>query len=132
LDLARQVGDDWINDREASFVYSFDSMVHFDSDVVRAYPGEIARVLRPGGCALCHYSNYMGNPTGSYRDHPGWRNFMGIELFEHYAAKEGLGPLVSKPLRWTLRQMLHVVRASDALTLLQKPAVADAARFGYG
>jgi SAM-dependent methyltransferase len=103
-----------IGDAEASFVYTFDSMVHFDSDVVRAYLVEFARVLQPGGHAFCHYSNYVGNPTGSYRDHPGWRNFMGREMFEHYAAKEGLVPLVSKPL--------HVATTThDALALLQKP-----------
>lgn len=85
-----------ISDAAATFVYSFDSMVHFDSDVIRAYLGEFRRVLRPGGTGFCHYSNYTANPTGSYRDHPGWRNFMSRELFEHYAVKEGLTPLKSQ------------------------------------
>ena len=82
-----------------TFLYCFDSMVHFDSDVVRAYLREFRRVLRPGGTGFCHYSNYTGNPTGSYRDHPGWRNFMSVELFEHYAAKEGLKPVRSRRRR---------------------------------
>jgi SAM-dependent methyltransferase len=101
----------------ATFVYTFDSMVHFDSDVVRAYLREFARVLRPGGKAFCHYSNYGGNPTGSYRDHPGWRNFMTRELFEHYAAKEGLIPLVSKPLVWDF----NASGSDDAISLLKRP-----------
>jgi ubiquinone/menaquinone biosynthesis C-methylase UbiE len=108
-----------IADGEASLVYTFDSMVHFDSDVVRAYLREFARVLRPKGQAFCHYSNYDGNPTGSYRDHPGWRNFMSRNLFEHYAAKEGLVPRISKTLPWTRVQ--EGESPTDAVTLLQKP-----------
>ena len=94
----------------ASFVYCFDAMVHFDSDVVRAYLREFRRVMRIGAHGFVHYSNYTGNPTGSYRDHPGWRNFMSLELFEHYAAKEGLTPVVSKLRDWT----------PDAMTLFRR------------
>jgi len=71
-------------------------MVHFDSDVVRSYLREFRRVLAIGGQGFCHYSSYTGNPTGTYRDHPGWRNFMSVELFEHYLAKEGLRPIESR------------------------------------
>jgi len=85
-----------VPDEVATFVYSFDAMVHFDSDVIRAYLGEFRRVLKSGGQGFCHYSNYTGNPTGSYRDHPGWRNFMSVPMFEHYLAKEGLRPVESR------------------------------------
>jgi len=105
-----------IPDNEATLVYSFDSMVHFDSDVVRAYLKEFYRVLRPGGYGFCHYSNNSSNPTGSYRDHPGWRNFMSRELFEHYAHKAGLVVIQSKLVDW-LRDGTNC----DAVTLFQKP-----------
>jgi ubiquinone/menaquinone biosynthesis C-methylase UbiE len=107
---------DGIRDGEATFVYSFDAMVHFDSDVVRAYLAEFKRVLRPGGRGFCHYSNYSGNPTGSYREHPGWRNFMSKELFEHYAAKEGLVPLRSELVAWSDGSY------TDAMTLFERPS----------
>jgi ubiquinone/menaquinone biosynthesis C-methylase UbiE len=102
-----------IPDATVTFVYSFDSMVHFDSDVVRAYLGEFERVLKAGGQGFCHYSNYTGNPTGSYRDHPGWRNFMSVALFEHYLTKEGLTPIRSRRIRET-------ADSSDAVTLFRK------------
>jgi ubiquinone/menaquinone biosynthesis C-methylase UbiE len=94
---------------EATLVYCFDAMVHFDSDVVRAYLSEFNRILSPGGRCFCHYSNFSRDPTGSYRDHPGWRNFMSRELFEHYAWKEGLSPVFSQLIR----------DGCDAITLLE-------------
>lgn len=115
-----------IPDASATFVYSFDSMVHFDSDVVRAYLREFHRVLEPGGKGFCHYSNYTGNPTGSYRDHPGWRNFMSVPLFEHYLAKEGLTPIQSRLFGYQTRRQRTIDRLRgrpdnrDGLTLFRK------------
>lgn len=109
-----------IADGEATFVYCFDSMVHFDSDVVRAYLRECRRVLQLGGHGFIHYSNVTSNPTGSYRDHPGWRNFMSIDLFEHYAAKEGLTPIRSRPLRLRSQRMPSLRRIIDAATLFRR------------
>jgi SAM-dependent methyltransferase len=50
-------------DATATFLFSFDSMVHFDSDVVRAYLREARRVLRPGGHAFLHHSNTVAHPV---------------------------------------------------------------------
>lgn len=83
-----------------SFIYCFDAMVHFDSDVVRSYMREFARILMPGGCAFAHHSNYTGSPGGDLHCNPGWRNFMSQELFAHYAYKEGLGVIRQKKVDW--------------------------------
>jgi ubiquinone/menaquinone biosynthesis C-methylase UbiE len=104
-----------VPDDEATLVYSFDAMVHFDSDVVRAYLAGFRRVLAPGGCGFCHSSSYTGSPTGSFRDHPAWRSFMSLELFGHYAWKEGLAPLESRRIDWLADGIL-----CDAMTLFQK------------
>ena len=106
---------DSVQDRECTAVFSYDAMVHFDSDVVRAYLEETARVLRPGGRALFHHSNYSQNPGGDAHDNPGWRNFMSEALFEHYAAKCGLRRLASEVLNWGGKTAL------DFLTLLERP-----------
>jgi SAM-dependent methyltransferase len=105
-----------IGDNEVTLVYSFDAMVHFDSDVVRAYLKEFGRILKPGGFGFCHYSNYTEKPTSSYRETSHWRNFMSRELFEHYAWKEGLSPIQSELQDWD-----GSGRNLDAITLFQKP-----------
>lgn len=44
-------------DRSVDLVFSFDSLVHVEADVVQGYLSEIARVLKPGGAAFLHHSN---------------------------------------------------------------------------
>lgn len=96
--------------------YCFDSMVHFDSDIVRSYLSEIRRVLQPGtGRAFLHHSNYTGNPGGDVHDNPHWRNFMSAEMFAHYSAKEGLRPEKQLKLDWN-----HDLSYLDCFTLLSR------------
>ena len=45
-------------------------MVHFDSDVVRAYLKEFRRILKPGGHGFCHHSNYTGSLVAILRKSP--------------------------------------------------------------
>jgi len=104
-----------IPDASVSLVYSFDSMVHFDSDVVRAYLGDIARVLRPGGRGMCHHSNYTDRPIGDFRESPHWRNFMSRELFAHYCHKEGLSIVRSELIDWGVPDL-------DCITLVERPS----------
>lgn len=108
-----------------TLVFCFDSMVHFDSDVVRAYLHEFARVLAPGGHAFLHHSNHAANPGGDYRDSPAWRNFMTRELMAHWAAKAGLEVVRQQPVDW-----LGDGGALDCLTLLRAPGIADDAGRG--
>jgi ubiquinone/menaquinone biosynthesis C-methylase UbiE len=81
-------------------VYSFDAMVHFDVRVVLAYLDECMRVLRPGGFAFIHYSNYTGNPGGDFRKNPHWRNYMGEGLFTHLAKNAGLSIASMQIIPW--------------------------------
>lgn len=104
-----------IGDATITLFYSYDAMVHFDSDVVRAYLGEAARVLVPGGHAFIHHSNYTGNPGGDVHDNPQWRNFMSRELFAHYARKTGLDVLEQRVVDWGPDEQI------DCISLLQRP-----------
>ncbi len=44
-------------DGSVDLVFSFDSLVHVEADVIRAYLAEIRRVLVPDGIAFLHHSN---------------------------------------------------------------------------
>jgi SAM-dependent methyltransferase len=52
-----------VNDGSVDFAFSFDSLVHVESDVIAAYLNELARKLKPGGYAFMHHSN-----LGAYRN----------------------------------------------------------------
>jgi len=54
LDIAR--------DKSVDLVFSFDSLVHCERDIIAAYLKEISRVLKPDGIAVLHHSN-----MGAYR-----------------------------------------------------------------
>ena len=46
-----------INENTIDFVFSYDSLVHADFDVMKSYLQEIKRVLKVGGYAFIHHSN---------------------------------------------------------------------------
>lgn len=45
-------------DASVDFIFSFDSLVHVEADVIDAYLAEFARVLTPRGVAFIHHSNF--------------------------------------------------------------------------
>src|SRR5262245_42123468 len=53
---------DAIPDQSIDFVFSFDSLVHAESDVIRAYLNQLSRKLKRNGAGFMHHSN-----IGSYR-----------------------------------------------------------------
>lgn len=63
-----------VPDDTVTLVYCFDAMVHFDSDVIRNYLKDISRILKHGGTAFLHHSNYGKNPEGWFQDNPHARN----------------------------------------------------------
>jgi SAM-dependent methyltransferase len=96
-----------------SAFFSYDALVHFEATDLIALLSEIARVLKPGGRALLHYSNYQHNPTGTYSDNPHWRNFFSEPMMLHFASRVGLHSLASMTFPWANES------EADALTLLE-------------
>jgi SAM-dependent methyltransferase len=108
-----------IEDRSVTLVYSFDSMVHFHPDVVRAYLRECARVLRSGGTGFLHHSNYLGNPQGDFRQSPHWRHYMSAALFAEACQAAGLEVLEQRVIDWGSGDDL--VPGLDCLTRFRRP-----------
>jgi ubiquinone/menaquinone biosynthesis C-methylase UbiE len=99
-----------------SAVFCYDAMVHFEYDDVFSYIREIHRVLRPGGRALLHHSNFDGRPGNDYSENPHHRNFMSATLFAHVAMRTGFRVVEQHKLDWGDKDL-------DCLTLLEKPTV---------
>jgi glycosyltransferase involved in cell wall biosynthesis/SAM-dependent methyltransferase len=95
-------------------IYCYDAMVHFPGDVVGSYLRETSRVLRPGGLALYHHSNFDGPDEGSYSRNPHARNRMTRAEFGRLAQAAGLEVGESRILDW------GGVPELDCLTLVRK------------
>jgi ubiquinone/menaquinone biosynthesis C-methylase UbiE len=52
-----------VADSSVDFVFSFDSLVHCELDVIESYLVEIRRVLKRGGLAFIHHSNMADHKT---------------------------------------------------------------------
>jgi SAM-dependent methyltransferase len=55
-----------VADASIDLVFSFDSLVHAESDVMFRYMDELARILSEDGVAFLHHSNLGAYPPGSY------------------------------------------------------------------
>jgi SAM-dependent methyltransferase len=102
-----------LTSNKASAVFSYDAMVHFAPEVVFAYLAEIKRVLRPGGLALLHHSNYDAPPGAIWHHNPHGRNRMTQALFREGAVKAELEVVETVVMPWGQDKDL------DALTLMR-------------
>lgn len=107
-----------LRDGQASAVFCYDAMVHFEYDCALSYLKDAYRILAGGGRALFHHSN-LTNPGVKWTANPHWRNFMSNELFAHVALRTGFHVLDQRVLDWGKAE--ECVPAIDGLTLLEKP-----------
>ena len=108
-----------IPEASISFVYSWDSMVHFDKLVVENYVTEIARVLKPGGTAFLHHSNLgISLPNSDWTKNHGGRSDMSAELMKTFAAAAGL---TIKFQRLSGKNDGRGLDDLDCLSLLRRP-----------
>lgn len=89
-----------IPDNSQTCIFSYDSMVHFELDDVKKYLEDSYRILKHGGRALFHHSNYYSNPGGWYQENPHWRNFMSDRIFSHFALRSEFKILLQVVIPW--------------------------------
>ena len=99
-----------------SAIYCYDAMVHFTANLVQSYLVDTARVLRPGGRALFHHSNYNGPQMVHFGQHPHARQRMTQNLFVSFALAAGLRVVESQIMPWS------DVPALGCVTLVERPA----------
>lgn len=135
------------DNRSVDFVWSFDSFVHMDLDVISGYLDEIARVLRPGGIAVLHHANKrdvarslrtttsrLGEPglavqrlveQGRIRD-TGNRSDVSARLVADAAGAAGLHVLLQVD-RWGSCGRYTVHKYRDVITVFAAPGATAAA-----
>ncbi len=128
-------------DRSVDLVWSFDSFVHMDPDVIDAYVGETARVLRPGRYAVLHHADKRpaglalapvaakfgraGRLTtqlvaqGRVRD-SGNRSNVSAAMVADMAGAHGLDVALQTD-RWGPGGRFNVAKYHDAITVLRSP-----------
>ena len=99
----------------ATAIFCYDSMVHFSPSIVESYLNDAARILKPGGMALFHHSNYASPLDRHYGQNPHARNHMTQLLFQKYAVAAGLSIRESVVMGW------GGVESIDCVTLVRRP-----------
>jgi SAM-dependent methyltransferase len=98
-----------VADRSTDLIFSFDSLVHAEHDVIACYLEEFARVLAADGVAFIHHSNMGAYEPGSYD--PGnihWRaTSVSAELVERGARAVGLRCVSQETVAWGNQTMLN-------------------------
>jgi SAM-dependent methyltransferase len=114
VELNDGVAFNGIADASVTGVFCYDAMVHFHADVVGAYLADTHRILKAGGRALFHYSNYAENPDRHFGQNPHARAYMTPAIFRTLADEAGLVILEDQTIDW------GGMPALDRVTLLEK------------
>lgn len=104
---------------QIDFVWSYDSFVHMDRQVIGAYLGEIRRSLKPSGRAIVHHSNVENLANHQQDSAPGWRSAMNAALMRELAHDAGL-LAVSQFTYWDREKKIGAPRYGDLLTELRR------------
>lgn len=105
-----------IEDDSVSFIYSWDSMVHFDKLLMLEYIKEFYRVLRPGGFGFVHHSNFGTlSPQANFSIgvNPHGRSNMSKVRFMEYCHDVGLTVVRQEIIDWGIKEL-------DCLSLFKK------------
>lgn len=89
-------------------------MVHFELLDIYSYLRETYRVLRKGGRALLHHSNYDSDYKNSFANNAAGRSFMNSAIFAYLSYRAGFTIVEQRVIDWAGREKL------DCITLLEK------------
>jgi ubiquinone/menaquinone biosynthesis C-methylase UbiE len=98
------------------FVWSYDSFVHIEPDVMEDYMAEFARILSPGGRGTIHHP---GTPTCRQRANGG-RSELSADLFARIANASGL-QVLSQVDSWGPRNRSNTKLFADCISTIEKP-----------
>ncbi len=99
-----------------SALFSYDAMVHFELIDILTYMKDIYRVLKGGGRALLHHSNYHADYKAAFSSTSHGRSFMSKECFAYLAYRAGFVILDQKIIDWGIPEL-------DCISLIEKPEI---------
>src|SRR5215467_3632117 len=114
----------FIPDDSIDFVFSFDSLVHAEADVIEAYLRQLATKLKSSGTGFIHHSNLAsyvdpltkGLPPGFENKH--WRSTsMSAKVFEEYSDAVNLQCISQEEINWggeTLNDVFSVFTRKES------------------
>jgi hypothetical protein len=94
-----------VPDGSIDFVFSYDSLVHVEADLMQNYMHEVARKLKPWGAGFFHHSNlaaFQDEQTGEFPfENIHWRaSTMSAKLFEQFCDAAGLQCIGQEIVNW--------------------------------
>ena len=94
-----------IPDESLDFVFSFDSLVHAEADIIETYLVQLARKLKNNGVGFIHHSNigmFVNARTNELAfENRHWRaESMTSELFEEFCDKANLKCMSQETINW--------------------------------
>jgi ubiquinone/menaquinone biosynthesis C-methylase UbiE len=108
-----------IPDASVDFVFSFDSLVHAEADVIDAYLCGLSRVLKKGGVGFIHHSNFGAFVPGRFAQslaatrfvrrfrNPRWRaESVSAETFSALCRKHGIRCTGQEIINWRGRLLV--------------------------
>lgn len=101
-------------DHTFTALFTYDSMVHFEMMDVYEYLKDIYRVLKDGGRALFHHSNYDADYKVDFSSTAHARCFMNKNLFAYLSHRVGYKVLRQDVIDWSGQKNL------DCITLVEK------------
>jgi ubiquinone/menaquinone biosynthesis C-methylase UbiE len=109
-----------------TFVFSFDSMVHFEPEVVESYVRDIYRILMPGGSAFIHHSNWTAGKGLDFKTQPHWRNYCSKELMAQFIRSAGMIIISQEIFDWDESYKdpaarANLLKGSDCISIFRKP-----------
>ncbi len=102
-----------IPDNHCDFVFSFDSLVHVEIDIISKYIEEILRIINSNGVAFIHHSNW--NETE--KDYPNTHNrgkSVSAQEVRSMIEKSGGQVIIQEKINWGSSECI------DCLTLFRK------------
>lgn len=96
---------DMVADQSIDFIFSWDSLVHADSSVMKEYLRQFSRILKPGGFGFLHHSNLAEVVEKMHGKIP-YENVhlrdetMDSPLFLKYSEESGLDCILQEKINW--------------------------------